>query len=456
MVKLPPSPRLRTDGALHQRRIRRLLAFASALLVLMGTCWAIFFAYEGRWGIAAIDAVLAAAGLSIWKLAQRNRTRLAFYLLVGIIFVVICGCSLVLDVPSAAAPRSAHLFLLVVAFTPLSFLKDDPRGLQHWVAGVCCATFALLASTSWGFNPEWVLPDSVRVVGSWVNTVGAICAMYGQIYILVNDVSDVSALEVDLRKALEREEFFLAYQPQVTSAGAVVGAEALLRWQHPQRGLISPAEFIGLAEQSGLIVPMGLQALTMACKQLVQWGKHKDMQHLTLSVNVSAQQFRKDDFIAQVQRIMGQTGARAQRLKLELTESLLVHDMDDIVRKMTELRALGVGFSLDDFGTGYSSLSYLKRLPLDQLKIDQSFVRDVLTDSNDAAIARTVIHLGQSLSFTVIAEGVETQGQRDFLMDNGCHFFQGYLFSKPLPAHQFQAFVIERGMPVVAPVALVA
>ena len=439
------------DRALHQRRIRRLLALGSGLLVVLGICWAVFFAYDGDWGIVALDAVLVSTGLAIWRLTQRNRTRLAFYLLVGVIFVVICGISLVLDVPSAAAPRSAHFFLLVVAFSSLIFLKDDPSGLQHWVAGVCFAAFVVLASTTWGLNPAWVLPDSVRVVGTWVNAVCAIAGMYGQIYIMLNDVMDVSALEVDLRKAVERQDLFLVYQPQVTSAGQVLGAEALLRWQHPQRGLVPPADFIGLAEQTGLIVPIGLMALRTACKQLVHWAEHEEMQHLTLSVNVSAQQFRQTDFVAQVQRILAQSGVRVQRLKLELTESLLVHDMDDVVRKMTELRALGVGFSLDDFGTGYSSLSYLKRLPLDQLKIDQSFVRDVLTDTNDAAIARTVINLGKSLGFTVIAEGVETPGQRDFLMENGCHFFQGYLFSKPLPAHQFQAFVMDSALPVVAP-----
>lgn len=451
MVILPLSPQSRADNALHQRRIRRLLALGSILLVVLGICWAVFFAYSGKWGIVALDAVLVASGMTIWGLTQRNRTRLAFYLLVGIIFVVICGISLVLDVPSAAAPRSTHFFLLVVAFSSLIFLKDDPSGLQHWVAGVCCAAFALLASTTWGLNAAWVLPDNVRIVGTWVNTICAIGGMYAQIYILVNDITEVSALEVDLRKALVREELFLVYQPQVTSSGQVVGAEALLRWQHPQRGLVSPGEFIGLAEQTGLIVPMGLQALTTACKQLVQWAKQEEMQHLALSVNVSAQQFRQSDFVMQVQRIMAQSGVQAQRLKLELTESLLVHDMEDVVRKMTELRALGVGFSLDDFGTGYSSLSYLKRLPLDQLKIDQSFVRDVLTDTNDAAIARTIINLGKSLGFTVIAEGVETPGQRDFLMDNGCHFFQGFLFSKPLPAHQFQAFVTDSRLPVVLP-----
>jgi EAL domain-containing protein (putative c-di-GMP-specific phosphodiesterase class I) len=174
---------------------------------------------------------------------------------------------------------------------------------------------------------------------------------------------------------------------------------------------------------------------------LVEWSRMPEMAHLTLAVNVSAQQFGQDDFVAQVKGVIQTTGAQTRGLKLELTESLLVQDIEDIVRKMTELRAIGVGFSLDDFGTGYSSLNYLKRLPLDQLKIDQSFVRDVLTNASDAAIVRTVIALGKSMGFAVIAEGVETAGQRSFLMENDCHLFQGYLFSKPLPLEQFVQFV---------------
>ena len=165
-----------------------------------------------------------------------------------------------------------------------------------------------------------------------------------------------------------------------------------------------------------------------------------ELAHLSLSVNVSARQFRQSDFVGQVQAVLERTGADPRRLKLELTESMLVEDMDDIVHKMESLRALGVGCSLDDFGTGYSSLNYLKRLPLDQLKIDQSFVRDVLTDSNDATIANTIITLGTSLGFAVVAEGVETRGQRDFLVAHGCHLFQGYFFSKPLPLPDFVAF----------------
>lgn len=247
-----------------------------------------------------------------------------------------------------------------------------------------------------------------------------------------------AALEHDLRQAIEEKQFVLHYQAQVVGDGRVTGAEVLLRWQHPQRGLVSPAEFIPAAEETGLILPLGHWVLQTACTQLALWATQPEMAHLTVAVNVSAHQFRQADFVAQVSAVLKHTGSNPQRLKLELTESLLVANVEDVIEKMFALKAKGVGFSLDDFGTGFSSLSYLKRLPLDQLKIDQSFVRDVLSDANDAAIAKTVIALSQSLGLGVIAEGVETAAQRDFLANAGCHAYQGYFFSRPLPLEGFE------------------
>ncbi len=243
-----------------------------------------------------------------------------------------------------------------------------------------------------------------------------------------------SALEGDIRLGLARAEFLLHYQPVVDATGQLLGAEALVRWNHPQRGMVPPADFIPLAEQTGLILPLGRQVLAMACHQLALWAADPARANWTLSVNVSAQEFRQSEFVQDVLAVLRDSGADARRLKLELTESLLLHDVEDSILKMQALRTLGVGFALDDFGTGYSSLSYLKRLPLDQLKIDQSFVRDVLTDPNDAAIACTIITLAHSLALDVVAEGVETEGQRAFLLRNGCQRFQGYLFGRPGPA----------------------
>ena len=243
-----------------------------------------------------------------------------------------------------------------------------------------------------------------------------------------------SALEGDIRQGLLREEFLLHYQPVVDESGRVLGAEALVRWLHPQRGMVSPAEFIPLAEQTGLILGLGRQVLVMACRQLAQWADDAATSWWSLAVNLSAQEFRQPDFVQQVVSALRDAGADPGKLTLELTESLLLQDVEGSILKMQALRHLGVGFSLDDFGTGYSSLSYLKRLPLDQLKIDQSFVRDVLTDPNDASIACTIITLAHSLGLEVVAEGVETDGQRLFLLRNGCRKFQGYLFGRPAAA----------------------
>jgi len=251
-------------------------------------------------------------------------------------------------------------------------------------------------------------------------------------------VAQRTALETELRYGLQRHELVLFYQPVVDENAFVVGVEALVRWQHPQRGMVSPAEFIPVAEQTGLILPLGHWVLEVACAQLVRWSLESATEELTIAVNVSARQFRHTEFVPQVLALLRKTGVKPHLLKLELTESLLLTDPQEAVLKMAELRDVGVRFSLDDFGTGYSSLSYLKLLPLQQLKIDQSFVRDVLTDPNDAAIARTVLALGQSLGFSVVAEGVETAGQREFLLSNGCTLFQGYLFGRPVPIEELR------------------
>jgi EAL domain-containing protein (putative c-di-GMP-specific phosphodiesterase class I) len=241
-----------------------------------------------------------------------------------------------------------------------------------------------------------------------------------------------------MRQGLERQEFLLYYQPVVDEQARVTGVEALMRWQHPLRGLVPPGAFIPLAEQTGLILSLGQWGLETACAQLVAWGAVPATQHLTIAVNVSARQFHHPEFSSRLLTLLRTSGANPCRLKRELTESRLLSDIEDAITKMNELRAVGIGFSLDDFGTGYSSLAYLKRLPLDQLKIDQSFVRDILSDANDAAIARTILNLAQSLDLGVVAEGVETAGQYEVLLRNGCKAFQGYFFGHPVPIGQLR------------------
>jgi len=245
-------------------------------------------------------------------------------------------------------------------------------------------------------------------------------------------------LETELHNGLRRAQFLLLYQPQVDSQGRVTGAEALVRWQHPVQGMVPPSEFIPLAEESGLILPLGQWVMETALRQQARWQQDPQFAQLSLAINVSARQFLQDDFVAQVLALVRQTGANPAQIKLELTESLLLDNVDSVIATMRALKAHGLGFSLDDFGTGYSSLSYLKRLPLDQIKIDQGFVRDVLLDASDAAIARSIIALASSLGLSVIAEGVETTAHHQFLLAHGCQAFQGYLFGRPLTLEDFE------------------
>ena len=253
-------------------------------------------------------------------------------------------------------------------------------------------------------------------------------------------ISVRASLEADLREDLKKEKLLLHYQPQVDHEGKLLGAEALARWPNAQRGMVYPSEFIPVAESAGLILSLGASMMKIACRQLACWSTDPATEHLTVAINVSALQMRQKNFVEQVRAIIETTGADPHRLKIELTESTLVSNVDDVIAKMEKLKAIGIGFSLDDFGTGYSSLSYLKRLPIDQLKIDRSFVKDVLVDPNDAAIAQMIIALSKSLGLSVIAEGVETNEQYAFLASQGQLNYQGYLFGRPLPPDDFETF----------------
>jgi len=252
-------------------------------------------------------------------------------------------------------------------------------------------------------------------------------------------LSTHAAIQSELHLALEGAQLELFYQPQIHARHGIVGAEALLRWHHPERGLVTPGTFIGIAERTGLILPLGQWVLETACAQLAAWATSPALRGVRLAINVSARQFRQRDFVAQVRRALDSSGAPPQLLELELTESVVLDDVDDTIAKMRALRGIGVGFSMDDFGTGYSSLAYLTRLPLDQLKLDRSFVRHLPHRESDAVVAQSVVSLAHSLGLLVVAEGVETEAQRAFLEEHGCLIWQGYLFGRPAPIGAFEA-----------------
>jgi len=257
---------------------------------------------------------------------------------------------------------------------------------------------------------------------------------------LLSAVNARAEMENDLRQAIKADQFILHYQPLVVR-GRLTGAEALIRWRHPSRGIVQPNDFITLAEETGLILPLGEWMLKSACARIASWASREQTAHLSVAVNISAMQFRQPDFVKQVLTTLERSGANPKNLNMELTESMLVENIEEIIARMTELKSHGLSFSLDDFGTGYSSLAYLKRLPLDSLKIDRAFVRDILVDATSGAIAQTVISLGRAMGLSVVAEGVETEEQRSFLAALGCNAFQGYLFSRPLPPEEFEVFL---------------
>lgn len=251
----------------------------------------------------------------------------------------------------------------------------------------------------------------------------------------------LSSLELELRQAIKLKQFCLYYQPQVDNMGLVIGVEALIRWKHPERGLIPPNDFIPLAEDTGLILDIGHWVLNTACEQLKEWAKNKKLRSLKIAVNVSAKEFRQITYVHQVKKVLKDNGINPELIKLELTESLILENIHDAILKMNELKTIGISFSMDDFGTGYSSLSYLAQLPLDQLKIDKSFVDNIPGEKNDEMITRTIIAMGKGLEMNVISEGVETKAQWKLLETFGCNTYQGYFFSKPLPVQELEAFL---------------
>ena len=435
------------DALMHRRRVRRLLLLGSGFVAATSLFWGLFFVFHGFLLVAALDVVAIALAGATATLAWRRHLRAASRLLSVVMFVLLCCCAAFFDIPSAAAPRSMHQYLLAFGIASSLLTRDEPAWLRWGTPLAFACAYAFFASSNAGWVTGLELPDAVRVPGTWINHAIALAFILLTLHVIQSDVRERNALETDLRDGLLRGELQLHYQPQFDEAHRVVGAEALARWTHPRRGPISAGTFIPLAEASGLMAPLGDWVLRTACVQLAAWSRDPGMRAVPLAVNVSAMQFAQVDFVARVLAILDESGADPSTLKLELTESILVTDLEDIIAKMNLLKARGIQFSLDDFGTGFSSLTYLRRLPLDQLKIDQAFVRDMLESKRGAGVAETVVQLGRRLGLEVIAEGVETEAQRSFLLAIGCRNYQGLLFSPALPGAEFAAFVESRARP---------
>ncbi|ODT83160.1 MAG: hypothetical protein ABS76_04350 [Pelagibacterium sp. SCN 64-44] len=412
--------------------------YGSLVIAGIGVGWAVVFAAIGWWGVVALDLAIIASGLSIYMLIRQGHFAFGLLAAQAALMAIAVTMGLLLDPPTAEAPRVTHIYLLVVAALGyLNYQREKTRA-QLVLIGLCLAGFVVLASAPL-HNPYTVpMPDTVRSAGTWANTILATSLLAGAIYAMQAEFSRKDKFSRDLAAALWNDEFHLVYQPQVDLARTTIGAEALLRWTSPQRGPISPAEFIPQAEKSGLMVGIGGWVLEKSCQTLAAWGKHPDFRHLTLSVNVSASQLLHEDFEETVREALVSSCADPRRLILELTESVLVTEMDLVIAKLDALHEMGITISLDDFGTGYSALSYLRRLPIQQLKIDRGFVQDAASTSRSASLVANVVRIGRDLGHNVLAEGVETMEQHSLLARAGCTLFQGYFYGRPMTLSDFE------------------
>ncbi|MCG6122565.1 MAG: EAL domain-containing protein [Microvirga sp.] len=396
------------------------------------------FAAIGWWWVVALDIAIIVSGLAIYLLIRRGHFAFGLLAAQAALMAIAIVMGLLLDVPTDKFPRVSHLYLLVVATLGyLNYQRERSRA-QLTLIGACLLAFVVLASAPLSSPFVVTMPDLVRSIGTWANAFLATAMLAACIHVMHAEFVRKDKFSRDLTAALWNEEFQLVFQPQVDLFRKTIGCEALLRWNSSQRGPVSPVEFIPEAEKLGLMVAIGGWVLEKGCSTLAEWGKNPERRHLTLSINISASQLMHDDFESSLSDTLTKTRANAQQLILELTESILLTDMELAIAKLERLQRSGITLALDDFGTGYSSLSYLRRLPIQQIKIDRSFVQDVVTAPRNASLVQNVIRIGRDLGQDVLAEGVETVEQHDFLASAGCKYFQGYLYGRPMTLIDFE------------------
>lgn len=423
-------------------RARRLMLMCGFILIALGMAWCGMYAFYGKWAMTALTSEAVVLGACVLALIFAGRVRLSA-ITAGHALLVLLVLLCLFDNPIAGVPRSTHMYFLPVAAGAILVFRKEGWYLRFVLPSLLLLACAICGASKLNFAGRGVMPPAeVHGIAAWVNYLSALGVLAVVFFIMQTNFSARRAWETDLREAIVKGQFQLAYQPQVDRNGRPYGAEVLLRWDHRRYGNVSPEEFIPFAEKTGVIVPMGGWVLRQACAQLARWAANPATAALTLSVNVSTSQFLQRDFVKSVIEILESSGAPASRLKLELTESVFNCDLEGSVRKMNMLRERGVHWSLDDFGTGYSSLSVVRKLPVDELKIDRSFVREVAYNASDRAIIRTLVSLSRSLGLFLVAEGVSEERQFSVLRGAGCDAFQGYLFGKPVFIEEFEAIFL--------------
>jgi EAL domain-containing protein (putative c-di-GMP-specific phosphodiesterase class I) len=436
-VNLTSRPRTITDTTKYSSRLILAYKITAAAVSALSVFWAVVFASQGQSMLSLGQIILALLCLVSLKLANAGRVTTSLYLTQLALLAFVVGLCLIFDVPNASLPRVSHIFLLPLAMVGYINFKSNPSLAQAMLVAACLLSFITLSSTHYALPFAQPIADDIRTYGVWVNSLIATVLSAICVYTLQVEMERSDRMSRSLSDALWNEEFELHYQPQVDRNGHRIGAEALLRWTPSGGKPVSPAEFIPVAEQAGLMGRIGYWVLQSAMKTLAEWAKSEDTRHLTLSVNVSASQFLEDGFERSVLNLIETFSIDPTRLKIELTESVMVANPELVTAKMHVLRAVGIGMALDDFGTGYSSLGYLRQLPLTQLKIDRSFVQSMTENQRSAALVRSIIQMGLDLELNVIAEGVETREQVNFLTQNGCQAYQGFLFGRPVPLDDF-------------------
>ncbi|MEY4140470.1 MAG: hypothetical protein RLZZ371_2652 [Pseudomonadota bacterium] len=330
----------------HGRRVQRALMLLSATMVLVGTAWGVFFYSLGNWPVVGLDMLLVVGGLATAGFIWRQKPELAAAISFVTLFVVICAIAWAFDSATPQAPRTTQLYLMPLSVAAMLAFRTSMPWLKFGAPGICLVALALLSLGYGSPFPQYALPESIKASGAIVQTVTALSLFFVILHVMQHDAVVRSALENELLRAIECSELRLFYQPQVDSLGRVIGAEALLRWEHPERGLITPGEFLETAEQSGLILPIGKWVALMACEQLKLWSKKANFEHLRIAINISQLQLRQNDFVPHIQSLIEQFHIQANQLELEITESMLVDDIQDVVKKMNALHQCGVTFSL--------------------------------------------------------------------------------------------------------------
>ncbi|EKU25273.1 c-di-GMP phosphodiesterase A [Xanthomonas translucens pv. graminis] len=417
-------------------RIQRLLGFGGMACILHGLAWAAYYVAHGMNALALLLFSLMLLGTACLSMA-RKVDRFALVAIVHLLLGMTVFASLA-DTPTAAVPRSTHLFLLPIGAACFFLFRSEGGYLRWAFPALCFALMAALAIVPGNLGvPLQLMPDAIHRIGHALNTVTALALTAGVLAIFSEDIQLRLDEYAALVRALAHNELRVHLQPQVSARGRLIGAEVLLRWNRPGHGLQPPAELIRLAEDTGLIQQIGLWVLEQACLQLHTWARHPGTAQLLLSVNVSPLQLVSASFVQDVRAVVHRTGAPANRLRLEITESALAGDLALVTATMNALREDGISWSLDDFGTGFSSLSLLQALPLDELKIDRSFVRRMDADASQRALVRKIIEIAGVLGISTVAEGVETAQQHAWLGEMGCTAYQGYLFGRPVAAETF-------------------